>query len=81
MTVGGGTATAGADYAAVSAFDITIAAGAASGEADFDLTPTQDTVAEGAETIDVSGASSGLTVTKAEVSITDDDVRPHPRHC
>ncbi len=76
VTVGGGTATAGADYAAVSAFDITIAAGAASGEADFDLTPTQDTVAEGAETIDVSGAATGLAVTKATLSLTDDDTAP-----
>ncbi len=76
VTVGGGTATAGADYTAVTPFDITIAAGAASGEADFDLTPTQDTVAEGAETIDVSGAATGLTVTKATLSLTDDDTAP-----
>ena len=76
VTVGGGTATAGTDYAAVTPFDITLAAGAASAAGTFDLTPAQDTVAEGAETIDVSGASAGLAVTKATLSLTDDDTAP-----
>ena len=76
VTVGGGTAASGTDYAAVAAFDITIGAGAASAQGTFDLTPTQDALHEGTETIDVSGASSGITVTKATVSLTDDDDAP-----
>ena len=73
VTVGGGTATAGTDYAAVAAFDITIAAGAASAQGTFDLTPTDDDVDEANETIDVTGAATGVTVTKATLSLTDDD--------
>ncbi len=78
VSVGGGasTATSATDYAAVANFDITIAAGAASATGTFDLTPTQDTLHEGTETIDVTGASGTLDVTKAVISLTDDDAAP-----
>ena len=71
-----GTATSGTDYAAVSDFTITIAANATSGTGTFTLTPTQDTVIEGGETIGVSGASTGTTVTGTTVALTDDDSLP-----
>ena len=78
VSVGGGasTATSATDYAAVANFDITIAAGEASATGTFDLTPTQDTLHEGTETIDVTGASGTLDVTKAVISLTDDDTAP-----
>ena len=76
VSVGGsGTATA-VDFAAVSSFDITIAADAASGASDFTLTPTDDTADETDETITVSGTSGGLTVNSATISLTDDDATP-----
>ena len=76
VSVGGGTATSGTDYAAVSDFTVTIPKESASGTATFTLTPTQDTIAEGDETIDVTGTADGFTVTKAEVTLTDDETAP-----
>ena len=75
VSVGGGSATSGADYAAVANFNIVISAGAASATGTFDLDPTQDTLHEGSETIDVTGTSR-VTVTKDVISITDDDAEP-----
>ena len=72
---GSGTATA-VDFDTVSAFDITIAAGDASGTANFTLTPTNDVVDETDETIAVRGTSTGLTVNSATISLTDDDAAP-----
>ena len=72
MSVGGGTAASGTDYAEVDAFTVTISAETASGTGTFTLTPTNDTIAEGNETIDVNGAATGFTVTKAEMTLTDD---------
>ena len=76
VSVGGGTATSGTDYAAVDAFTVTIPAETASGTGTFTLTPTQDSVSEGDETIDVDGAADGFTVTKAEMTLTDDEAAP-----
>ena len=76
VSVGGGTATSGTDYAAVSDFTVTIPKESASGTGTFTLTPTQDTIAEGDETIDVTGTADGFTVTKAEVTLTDDETAP-----
>ena len=77
VTVGGsGTATSGTDYTAVSNFDVTIDAGKTSGTATFTLTPTQDTLVEGNETIGVAGSATGLTVNKADLTLTDDDAAP-----
>ena len=76
VSVGGGSATSGTDYAAVSDFTVTIPKETASGTATFTLTPTQDTIAEGDETIDVTGAADGFTVTKAQMTLTDDDTAP-----
>ena len=78
VTVGDGadSATSGTDYASVTGFDVTIAAGASSGTATFTLTPTGDTLVEGNETIGVAGASTGLTVNGASLTLTDDDTPP-----
>ena len=72
---GSGVATA-VDFAAVSNFNITISAEAASGSATFVLTPTNDVVDETNETVTVSGALSGVTVTSDTLSLTDDDAAP-----
>ena len=78
VTVGksGDTATSGTDYAAVTAFDVTIKSGKTSGEATFDLTPTSDTLIEGNETLSVSGTNADLTVNGTSMTITDDDGAP-----
>ena len=75
VTVGdsGDSATSGTDYAAVSSFDITIKAGKTSGSDSFTLTPRQDTIIEGDESITVGGTSTGVTVNSATVTLTDDD--------
>ena len=76
VSVGGsGTATA-VDFAAVSDFDITIAAGDASKTGTFTLTPTDDAVDETNETVTVSGESGSLTVNSATITLTDDDAAP-----
>ena len=69
VSVGGtGTTTSGTDYAAVSNFDVTISSGQTSGTATFTLTPTQDTLIEGDETIGVAGSATGLTVNGATLN-------------
>ena len=73
-----GTAESGIDYADPGALpSITIAAGSVSGEASFNLDPTQDSIDEGdGETITVTGdATGGLTATAdpATITIADDD--------
>ena len=72
----GDGAESGTDYAAVTDFDVTIKAGDTSGSATFTLTPTQDTLIEGNETITVDGAATGLTVNPASMTLTDDDGPP-----
>ena len=76
VSVGGGTATSGTDYTAVDNFTLTIAATESSGTGTFTLTPTQDSISEDDETIDVTGTAGGFTVTKAEMTLTDDETAP-----
>ena len=76
VTVSGGTATAGSDFAAVTDLALTIAMGESSGTGTFTLQPVNDAVSEGAETVAVSGTASGLTVTGAAVTIGDDEALP-----
>ena len=75
VSVGDGSdsATSGTDYAEVADFDITVPAGASDGSATFTLTPTQDTLVEGDETIAVSGTNGARTVNGASLTLTDDD--------
>ena len=74
VSVGGGTATPGTDYAAVSDVTITVAKDATTGTGTFTLTPTQDTLAEGDETITIAGPA-GVS-TPATLTLTDDDAAP-----
>ena len=69
----GDSAAEGTDYAMVATQSIIIKAGASSGHVDFTLTPTQDQLAEGSETISFKGTATGLTVADATITITDDD--------
>ena len=66
-------AVAGTDYATVSGFTVTIAAGQTSGSETFTLTPSDDTIVEGDETLTVAGSSPGLVVRGTAVTIVDDD--------
>ena len=71
-----GTATAtgsGADYTAVVPSEMTIPAGEATGTATLSITPTDDVIVEGEETIRVEGAVSDITVSPAEITINDAD--------
>ncbi len=70
-----GTATRSADYTATTN-DVTIGAGMSSGTAILAVTPTNDAIVEGSETIVVEGdtaAGVGLTVSSATVTLNDDD--------
>ena len=69
------TAASPADYAEVSSFNITIAAGAASQTGSFTLTPVDDALDEVNETIAVTGTLHTITITGASITITDDDIR------
>ena len=71
----GGTATKGSsgDYTATTLGNITITAGEASASDSFTVKPVNDQVVEGDETIVLEGASAGLDVTPATITITDDD--------
>ncbi len=57
-------------------FHITIDAGQRYGERTFTLAPTDNSVEENNETITVSGTLSGVTVTSASITLTDDDAPP-----
>ena len=73
VSVDDDTAASPADYAAVSGFNITIAAGAASQTGSFTVTPVDDDLDEANETIDVTGTLTGITITSATVTLTDTD--------
>ena len=72
----GDAAISGTDYADVADFSITIAANAAKGTGTFTLTPTQDKVVEGSESLTISGSGTGLNVSSASIALTDDDTAP-----
>ena len=78
VTVGGGasTATSGTDYAAVGDFTLEIPAESSSGTAPFDLTPTDDAMYEGDEGIEVAAVFGGLTVARAPLTLTENDIEP-----
>ena len=73
VTVAGGTATAGEDFAGVGGFAIRIPGGARSAEGTFELSALADSADEGAETVLVSGdadqAGTALPVAGATVFI------------
>ena len=76
VTIGAlaGTATKDTDYAVNTALtSITIPANASSGKGTLTITPTDDSVVEGDETITVSGTATGFTVSSADITLTDDE--------
>ena len=71
-----GSTAAGEDYEAATA-RLTIPAGQMSAAATLTLTPVNDAVREGDETVSIMPATAvGLAVTPAQVTITDDDSSP-----
>ena len=69
-----GTATAGVDYVRVADLEITIPAGQTSATETFTLTPINDTVVEGDETITLNASVPGYPVEPGTVTILDDDI-------
>ena len=70
-----GSATKDTDYSATTLANITIPAGAASASQSFTVTPIDDSIVEGDETITIPGTTtvSGLNITSATVTLTDDN--------
>ena len=69
-----GTATgSGADYTVGALPTVTILAGNLTGTASLSITPTDDEVVEGDETIVVQGTANSLTVSSASITILDND--------
>ena len=77
VTIGtlSGTATKDTDYTATTLASITIPANATSGTGTLTITPTDDAIVEGDETITIPGTTtvSGLTVSSATITLTDDN--------
>ena len=67
------TAVEGTDYATVGNVLLTISASQTTGTATFQLNPTDDDLDEDDESVTVDGAVTGLSVTAASVTISDDD--------
>ena len=67
------TAVEGTDYATVGNVLLTINASQTTGTATFQLNPTDDDLDEDDESVTVDGAVTGLSVTAASVTISDDD--------
>ena len=76
VSVTGGTATSGTDYAPVSNFTITIPANGTSQTGTFTLIPMNDDIDEPNETVALSGRASGLANGTVTVTIEDDDATP-----
>ena len=74
VSVAGGTATEGTDFAAVADFPVEIPANARSGSDKFTLTPFDDGAFENDETVTVSGAATGLDVAAATLTLAEDDL-------
>ena len=78
LTVGrtGDAAESGTDYTSIADYVrvvLTIPGGQTTGTATFTLTPVDDELAEGPETITVHGTASGLSVDDATLTLNDDD--------
>ncbi len=75
VTVGASadSATEGLDYAYISVLAITVRANETAGQTTFTLSPENDAIAEGAETISVTGRAIGLTVAPAALTLSDND--------
>ncbi len=76
VAVADGTATAGEDFAEVSAFVIMITAGDTLATNTFSLEPVDDAIDEPDETVTVSGTATGSAVAAAQIEIADNDDAP-----
>ena len=72
----GGTATSATDYPAISDFTVTIQDGQTSGTATLSFDPSGDNLAEGDETVILTGSAIGADAGTATLTITDDDPAP-----
>ena len=68
-----GTASEGRDYFASALEAVTIPANERSGSEEMRITPLDDNLVEGDETIAISGEVEGFQVASSEITITDDD--------
>ena len=75
VSIADGSAKEGEDYTA-STVTLIIAAGDLSRTGTLNLTPLDDEIAEGDETVQITGTTDGLDVTPTEVTIADDDKEP-----
>ena len=73
VSVESGTAIAGTDFARVGDFVLTIPAQTDKGTGMFRIVPTNDLIAEGAETLTVSGRATALTITPATLRLADNE--------
>ena len=75
LTVGAAvdSAVSGIDYSPVGSTLLTIPADATSASATITVTPTDDVIAEGTESITVGASAGGLSIGPATLSLTDDD--------
>ena len=76
ISVNGSGANDVVGFAGISDFDLTIAKGTGSGTAKFSITPTTDNIDTGNETVTVKGDLTGVSVSSAELTLTDDDTAP-----
>ena len=72
----GGTGTSATDYPVISDFTVTIPSGQTTGTATLSFDPSGDGLAEGDETVILTGSATGLTSGTATLTITDDDPAP-----
>ena len=78
VSVGGGTATSGTDYATVSDFDLTIPALSLSATGTFMIDPTDDTTDDNNETVMITGTAPGFTtVNTATLTIVEAGISVH----
>ena len=74
-----GTATAGTDYTAIDDFSVTVPRGSLTATGKFTLTPVDDDMVEGNETINISGTAINFrNIAGASLTIVDDDVNSPP---
>ncbi|MCY4067751.1 MAG: hypothetical protein OXE79_01410 [Acidimicrobiaceae bacterium] len=76
VTVAGPEGDEFVDFTPPAAFDVTIAAGAATSAGSFVLAPVDDQVKETDATVTVGGTSAGVTVNPASLMLTDDEADP-----
>ncbi len=76
ISVGGGSATSGADYTAVDPFVLTVPANQTVGTRQFFFTPIHDDQDEGAETVEFTGASSQGASAVATLTLINADQPP-----